>query len=165
MPILSPLRQSTILFLQSPKLGPPSPSPAGECVPPPGSGEGEHIILREGGRGSQFGREYSHCGTLVIYVLCGAMFKSTKLLNTMLLCFTIYRTWARPIDVLLIVSEITESRSRQTRIKKRIFIVSSLVFFTFLNLNPPGINTIYLYDELVYVLCLKKTSILLYICV
>jgi hypothetical protein len=65
-------RQSTRLFLKSSDLGPSTSSPAGECVPSHfGSAGGTHSLAGEGVRGSQFGRANRHCGTLVIYVLCG----------------------------------------------------------------------------------------------
>jgi hypothetical protein len=63
--------QSARLYIQSSELGPPIPSPAGECVPPftvvPGEGTpslgGERV-------GSQFQQGDRHCGNLGIYVTC-----------------------------------------------------------------------------------------------
>jgi hypothetical protein len=51
----------------------PTPSPAGECAPPPfgSGGRGTCTLLREGGMlgGPHFQRGERHCGTLGIYVL------------------------------------------------------------------------------------------------
>ncbi len=51
-----------------------SPSHAGERVPPPprGSGGGGILACGRGGGESQFRRGVRHCGTLGIYVFCGA---------------------------------------------------------------------------------------------
>ncbi len=47
----------------------PTPSPAGECVPPPyGSREGTHLLAEKGKKGwggSQFGQRDRHCGTQI----------------------------------------------------------------------------------------------------
>jgi hypothetical protein len=56
-------RQSDRLSLQSSELGSPTPSDAGECVPPLVPGEGSLAYGRGGGR-TQFGRGVRHCGTL-----------------------------------------------------------------------------------------------------
>jgi hypothetical protein len=51
---------------------PPTPSPAGECIPSAcGSRGGTHSLAGEGVGKPQFGREDRHCVTLGIYVLCG----------------------------------------------------------------------------------------------
>ncbi len=50
----------------------PTPSHAGECVPPPlVQGEGTHSLAGERVGESQFLRGDRHCGMLGIYVLCG----------------------------------------------------------------------------------------------
>jgi hypothetical protein len=67
------------LFLQSSELKPPTPSPAGVCVPPlvPGRNSTMRNTLAcgKGGGGSQFGRGNRHHSTLgkrfIVYVLCG----------------------------------------------------------------------------------------------
>jgi hypothetical protein len=60
-------------FSSRPNWDPPTPSPAGECVPLFGSG-GDTLACGKGGGGSQFGRGDRHYGTLSIYVLCGAAY-------------------------------------------------------------------------------------------
>ncbi len=61
-------------FLSSrPNWDSPTPSHAGECVPPslvPGGGGEGTLASRRGSGRSQFQRGDIHCGTLVIYVLC-----------------------------------------------------------------------------------------------
>jgi hypothetical protein len=68
-------RQSTKLSLQSSEMGPSTPSPAGECVPPPFGSWGETDSLagekEEGGGGPDSDEGDIHCGTLGIYVLRG----------------------------------------------------------------------------------------------
>jgi hypothetical protein len=59
-------------FSGRPNLDSPTPLPAGECVPPPWfGGGGAHSLAGEGAGESQLGRGDKHCGTLVMYVLCG----------------------------------------------------------------------------------------------
>ncbi len=41
-------RQRPRPFLQSSEFGPPTPSPAGECVPPPFGSGGTHLLAGEG---------------------------------------------------------------------------------------------------------------------
>ncbi len=73
---MSQSRQSVRLFLQSSELGPPTPLPVGECVPPLVQGR------RHGEGGSQFRRGDSHCGTLGIFDFVGCVMpcKNTPLL-------------------------------------------------------------------------------------
>ncbi len=61
-------RQSARIFLQSSELGPPTPSPVGECLPPFGSQGAPALTCGKGGGGSQFGREDRHCGALQKYM-------------------------------------------------------------------------------------------------
>jgi hypothetical protein len=71
--VLSRHRVGRVLgFISSlPNWDSPTPSPSGECAPPPfGSGGGAHLLAREGVGESQFRRGDIHCGTLYIYVLC-----------------------------------------------------------------------------------------------
>jgi hypothetical protein len=56
-------------FSNRPNWDYPTPSPAGECVPPPFCSGGDTLACGICGGGSQFGRRYIHCGTLGIYVL------------------------------------------------------------------------------------------------
>jgi hypothetical protein len=60
-------------FSSRPNCDSPSPSNAGECVPPLLVPGGTHSLAGElGGSGrSQFGREDRRCGTLGMFVLCG----------------------------------------------------------------------------------------------
>jgi hypothetical protein len=62
-------RQSVRLIV---RMG-PTPSPAGECAPPFGSGGVAHSLAGEGVGWSQSGRGARHCGTLVKYVLCACV--------------------------------------------------------------------------------------------
>ncbi len=72
------VRQSAKLFLQSSELGLPIPRPhptpsyAGECVPPPTLGSGGGTLARgRGGGGSHFGRGDTGTDTVVgTYILC-----------------------------------------------------------------------------------------------
>jgi|688.fasta_scaffold570312_1 hypothetical protein len=65
---------SARLLSQSSELGPPTPSPADECVPHFASAFRGEALAGEGGGSqtpnSQFGRGGRHCGTLGMYVLC-----------------------------------------------------------------------------------------------
>jgi hypothetical protein len=65
-------RQSAKLFSSRRNWDSPSPSPAGECAPPPFSsgGRGTLTAAREGVGESQFQRGDIHCGTLYMYVIC-----------------------------------------------------------------------------------------------
>ncbi len=75
--------ESTRLFLQSSELEPPpTSSPAGECVPPFGSG-GTHSLGGDGMGGSQFGRGDRLCSTLGIYV-CTPMYSVLCILLTVI---------------------------------------------------------------------------------
>jgi hypothetical protein len=57
-------------FSSRPHWNSPTPSPAGECVPPPfGWGGGAHSLAGEWLGESQFRRGDRHCSTLGIYVL------------------------------------------------------------------------------------------------
>jgi hypothetical protein len=50
---------------------PPTPSPAGECVPTIWFRGRDTLACGRGGGGTHFGRGDIHCGTLGTYVLCG----------------------------------------------------------------------------------------------
>jgi hypothetical protein len=59
------------LFFSRPNWNFPTPSRAGECVSPFGSGGGTHSLAEEGvGGGYQFRRRDRYRGNLEIYVLC-----------------------------------------------------------------------------------------------
>ncbi len=74
-------RQSAKLFLQSPELRLPNPSPAGECPPPPRSGGRGTLSCTRGGWGVPSDR---YCGTLGIYsyVLCMGKTNGTAQLHS-----------------------------------------------------------------------------------
>ncbi len=94
---LSPINESTIFgigteyidrvlsFLSSsPYWDSPTPSHAGECVPPPPPPPAPGVSTLawgRGGGGSQFQRGDRHCGTLGVYVLCGLRYESHELHN------------------------------------------------------------------------------------
>jgi hypothetical protein len=80
-----------MLFLQSSKLGPPTPLPDIECVPSLFGSEGEgHSLAGEGVGRSQFGRGNRHCGTQAIYICTLHYFVVSKHLYTQVIDHTIF---------------------------------------------------------------------------
>jgi hypothetical protein len=64
-------RQSAKLFLKSSALGPPNPSPTGECAPPSSAGRGTFAGERGVGRVPIPTRGHTLWYSVHIYVLCG----------------------------------------------------------------------------------------------
>ncbi len=112
-------------FSSRPNWDSPTPSPAGECVPPPLVPAEGHTCLRE--RGSQFGQGDRHCGTLGIIVLCEDTSWNQQVRETNVISSLLDFTDSFLIYKLLYVSVCVHISSLECRCQRGQSILSTLL--------------------------------------